>query len=70
MPSFSLDHASLLESALASEHGIVVDTDSVERLRAALYPIRARHEEYACLSFCPSPVNPDQLWIVKNAKKG
>lgn len=55
-----------LYEALAEEYGILVDTNDVIRLRAALYPLRKSNEDLHCLSFHPSPTNPEtQLFIVK-----
>lgn len=56
-----------LYDALASERGIVVLTDSPERLRQKLYSLRSEHAPtFTDLSFVISPTNPtDQLWIVK-----
>lgn len=55
-----------LYAALHSEHGVVVETDDVERLRHKLYPLRKQHAELSVLSFVVSPENPTtELWIVK-----
>ena len=56
----------LLYEALHSEYGVVVETNSPERLRQKLYPLRKEHEELSCLSFVISPINPESdLWILK-----
>lgn len=56
----------LLYQALYSPLGIVVESESPERLRQKLYPLRKEREELSCLSFVISPTNPaTDLWIIK-----
>ena len=56
-----------LYAALRSPHGVCLQTDDVERLRAKLYACRkaALDPELDCLSILPSPTDPSQLWIIK-----
>jgi len=56
-----------LYQALLSERGIVIETDSVEWLRAKLYASRRQthDEDLMQLSLVPSPTNVNQLWIVR-----
>lgn len=61
--------ADLLYQALASEHGIAVETNDPERLRQKLYPIRKEHTDFECLAFLISPLNPADLWIIKQPKE-
>jgi hypothetical protein len=55
-----------LYDAVSSEYGIVVVTDDPERLRQKLYPLRKQDELFECLSFVISPLNNQDLWIVRN----
>lgn len=56
----------ILYAALAEPVGLTVRTNSVEKLRQKLYVIRAEFADLQCLSFSPSPVEPEtELWIVK-----
>lgn len=61
----NLEHTEILYNALASEYGIVVETDDAERLRQKLYAIKRECEDFAPLSFIISPFNGVDLWIVK-----
>lgn len=61
----SLEHTEILYNALATEHGIVVETEDAERLRQKLYVIRRECEDFVSLSFIISPFNGVDLWIVK-----
>lgn len=56
-----------LYEALRSEHGICLQTSDVTSLRAKLYTVRkaALDPDLDCLSFQPSPTDPNQLWITK-----
>lgn len=56
-----------LYDALSAARGLVILTDSPERLRQRLYELRKTHSPaFDDLSFLISPTNPnDQLWIVK-----
>lgn len=56
--------ASLLYEALASPHGICVETTDAERLRQKLYPERKKSPDFLPLSFIISPMNGVDLWIV------
>lgn len=61
----------LLYQALASDLGIVVETNDVERTRAKLYAARREANDPALeiLSFTPSRTSPEtQLWIVKRTE--
>lgn len=62
----------MLYEALSVEVGKVVSTSDVEHLRAQFYKVRreANDPELDCLSFIPSPTNPEELWIVKRAPQG
>lgn len=59
----------LLYRAWHSELGIVVETDDPERLRQKLYPLRKEDEDLLCLAFIISPLNPQDLWIIKQPKE-
>lgn len=61
----------LLYRALNAEgRGIIVHTNSIDRLRAKLYALRKDDPELASLSFTVSPTSPGtQLWIVKRHGK-
>lgn len=59
-------YSELLYEAIASPCGICVETDSAERLRQKLYPIRKADPDLACLSFVISPLNGKDLWIIKH----
>lgn len=56
--------------AMAAEIGIVIETSDRERLKQTLYRARATamDEALSSLSIQMSPLNPSQVWIVKNAK--
>lgn len=56
---------SYLYDALDSPLGIVVETDSPDRLRQKLYPLRKADPLFEPLSFVLSPINPSHLWILK-----
>lgn len=57
----------LLYQALHSDKGLVVKTNSPERLRAKLYVERKKDDALACLSISISRTNPEEeLYIVKN----
>jgi len=57
--------AELLYQAYNSPLGIVVETDDPDFLRQKLYPIRKGNPELHCLAFILSPINPTDLWIIK-----
>lgn len=56
-----------LYDALGEKIGLVILTDSPERLRAKLYAVRKEHAPaFEDLSFVISPTEPEtQLWILK-----
>ena len=55
-----------LYEALASEFGIVIETDQPLSLRGKLYAERRADPALSCLSLVLSPTNPEgELWIVK-----
>lgn len=56
-----------LYEALRSSHGICLQTNDVEHLRAKLYAARkaSLDPDLDCLSFQPSPTDLHQLWITK-----
>lgn len=54
----------LLYDALRTPLGVVVDTDSAERLRQKLYTIRKSNPDFTPLSFVISPINGSDLWIL------
>lgn len=56
-----------LYQALASDHGIKVETNDVEGLRQRLYAARrkAMDPSLDVLSLVPSPTGESILWIVK-----
>lgn len=66
-----MTNSSLLEflyDALRSPHGVIIETDDVERLRQKLYAERrkADDESLSVLALVPSPLAPQsELWIVK-----
>lgn len=64
------DKTSILFRALASDHGLVVETSDPNLLRQQLYKIRREDmSSFGTLSFVISPARPDnELWIVKNAQ--
>lgn len=65
----SLDYVALLYEALAAERwGIKVESESAEKLRQKLYPIRKSREEFLPLTFIISPFNPRILFIAKQGK--
>lgn len=55
----------LLYDALHSPLGVCVTTNDPERLRQKLYPLRKTDDIFAPLAFLISPLNPQDLWIVK-----
>lgn len=65
----STEALELWYAALHSESpfGIVVETDGLERLRAKMYQARASCDDPSLenLVITTSPINPNQLWIVK-----
>jgi hypothetical protein len=59
----------LLYNALGSELGVVVETNDPERLRQKLYGLRKEIPGAEVLSFIISPLNPADLWIIKQPKE-
>lgn len=57
--------AEFLYLAYNSPFGIVVHSDDPDFLRQKLYPIRKDNPDLHCLAFILSPINPGDLWIVK-----
>ena len=59
-------------SALESDHGITVTTNSPDMLKKKCYSVRAAARKqgdttYDILSFRTSPTNPEaELWIIKS----
>lgn len=67
--SFDVPLIDLLYAALNSESGVVVETNSPERLRAKLYTERKKDPDFECLSFSISRTKPEsELLIVKTSK--
>lgn len=60
----SLAFTELLYDALRTPLGLVVETDSAERLRQKLYAIRKANPDFTPLSFVISPMNGSDLWIL------
>ena len=60
---------SLLEhlyEALASEYGVVVETNNVKLTVHKLSVLRTQHSDLACISVCTSRTNPTgEVWLVK-----
>jgi hypothetical protein len=63
------DFAEILYAAFHSEFGVVVETNDPERLRQKLYPLRKENPDFDCLAFVISPLNPTDLWIIKQGDK-
>lgn len=63
------DYLDLLYSALHSELGVVVATNDPERLRQKLYPLKKENPDFEPLAFVISPLNPADLWIIKQPKE-
>lgn len=59
----------LLYAAYHSSFGVVVETDDPERLRQKLYPLRKSNPDFEPLAFVISPLNPQDLWIIKQPKE-
>jgi hypothetical protein len=59
----------LLYAAYHAEFGVVVETDDPERLRQKLYPLRKENPDFEPLAFVISPINPTDLWIIKQPKE-
>ena len=65
----SIELIDILYSAYHADLGVVVETDDPERLRQKLYPLRNDNPDFECLAFIISPLNPQDLWIVKQPKE-
>lgn len=60
------DATIILYEALASDFGLIVETNNPQNLRAKLYAARRADADLECLSVHLSPANPTgALWIVK-----
>ncbi len=63
------DLRAILYDALASEFGLVVETDDPIKLRERLYPLRKTEPEFADLSFAVSPLRSEtELWIIRRVR--
>jgi hypothetical protein len=54
--------------ALASEHGVIIETDDPNAVKQRLYAVRAesQDEDLKSISIVTSPTNPERdLWLVK-----
>jgi hypothetical protein len=58
----------VLYAAVNSELGVRVKSNDIMLLRQRLYVARAGNPEFEALRFSPSPIEPNELWIVKNVK--
>jgi hypothetical protein len=58
----------VLYAAVNSELGVRVKSNDIMLLRQRLYVARSGNPDFEALRFSQSPVNPNELWIVKNAK--
>lgn len=58
----------LLYDAVHSPLGVVVETPDPEFLRQKLYPLRKRDQLFDPLSFLISPLNGQDLWILKKGQ--
>lgn len=58
----------LLYDAVRSPFGLVIETNSPDRLRAKLYPLRKTVPEFEPLSFVISPINGRDLWILNKGQ--
>lgn len=57
--------------ALASEHGVIIETDDPNAVKQRLYAIRAASadEDLKSISIVTSPTNPERdLWLVKRTE--
>lgn len=59
----------LLYAAYHSEVGVCVETNDPEFLRQKLYPLKKANPDFSNLAFVISPLNPQDLWIVKQPKE-
>jgi hypothetical protein len=65
----SLELIEILYAAVHADLGVCVETDDPERLRQKLYPMRKENPDFLPLSFIISPLNPADLWIIKQPKE-
>jgi len=65
----SIELVELLYAAYHAEFGVVVETNDPERLRQKLYPLRKENPDFEPLAFVISPLNPADLWIIKQPKE-
>jgi len=65
----SINLVELLYAAYHSEFGVCVETNDPERLRQKLYPLRKENPDFEPLAFIISPLNPSDLWIIKQPKE-
>lgn len=58
-------------TALASQCGVIIETDDVALITQRLYAARrkALDSDLDALSVVRSPTNPNQLWIVKRGPR-
>lgn len=63
------DLIELLYAAYHADLGIVVETNDPEHLRQKLYPLRKENPDFEPLAFVISPLNPQDLWIIKQPKE-
>jgi hypothetical protein len=58
-------------AALAAKHGVAITSSCLERTKHQLYAARkkAADPDLGALSIETSPLNPDELWIMKNGKE-
>lgn len=58
--------------ALASDHGVIIETDDPEAVKQRLYRLRdeSKDEDLKSISIVTSPLNPERdLWLVKRKKE-
>lgn len=69
--STNLPLLELWYTAFRSELGVVIETNDPERLRQKLYAVRKATDDpdLACLHLVISPLNPGDLWIIKQPKE-
>lgn len=66
----SIELVDILYQAYHSERGVVVETNDPERLRQKLYALRRENlADFEPLAFVISPLNPGDLWIVKQPQE-
>lgn len=58
----------LMYDALRSDVGICISTTDIDRTRAKFYKLRKEEDGLSVLSLRVSPINPNELWIVKNGQ--